>query len=42
MATSRRREVVLSVEAKLMVVASTLFPGLVDRVLARVLRAPAG
>ena len=41
MAASRRREVVLSAEAKLLVVASTLFPGIVDRVLARMLRARA-
>jgi len=39
MAASRRRETVLSLEAKFMVVASTLFPGLVDRFLARMLRA---
>ena len=39
MATSRRREAVLSLEAKLMVVAATLAPGLVDRFLARILRA---
>jgi short-subunit dehydrogenase len=37
MATSRRREIVLGVEAKLLVLADTLFPTLVDRLLARML-----
>lgn len=39
MAASRRREIVLSPEARLLVLASALFPGLVDRLLARALRA---
>ena len=38
MAASDRREIVLSAEARLLVLASTLFPGLVDRILARALR----
>jgi hypothetical protein len=38
MAVSRRREVVLSAEAKLMAFANVIAPGLVDRLLARVLK----
>ncbi len=38
MATSRRREIVLSPEAKLLALASILVPGIVDRLLARMLR----
>jgi short-subunit dehydrogenase len=37
MATSRRREIVVSAEAKLLSLASRLVPGLVDRLLARML-----
>ncbi len=40
MARSRRREMVLSAEAKLMAFANKFVPGIVDRVLARALRPP--
>jgi len=38
MATSTRREILIGVESKLLAFANRLFPGLVDRLLARVLR----
>ena len=38
MADSKRREMILGMEAKLMVLADTFAPGLVDRILARMLR----
>jgi len=41
MAASRRREVVLSAEAELMAFANVIAPGLVDRLLARVLKSRA-
>ena len=37
MAASRRREIVLSAQARLMVLLDTLAPSLVDRILARIM-----
>jgi len=38
MAASNRREVIIGVESKLLALGSRLAPGLVDRLLARMLR----